>query len=507
MWKNSNSKNGLNQLEIQSLIYNIEENDVITEGRKKAIKRFWEMADNDEAKLILGQPSLGLVQLLVNVVRDDTNDCRGYALGCLWYLSRASENKPYLSSRELNLLPLLINHIRLHDLFSEFCVNILINCCLEPSSHDFLFDETLEFLSLLQQRIRDGTGNVDTFVIFANIASCIESNNLISFIQYQIHEVMVNNLFSRGINVSQWSGRNGGIVYWVLNFLIDFTNHQETLFLFHESQLKDSWFLFHLLECKDIEGIKALCIICNLSNEFELYHDWIRVCLIKFPHLLDLLINCIGCTLDCDKGDYATKANNHGFVFGILLLKTMTNTVRYLCRASIKNCHLFIGHPSCMKLLLRALHLFNEDADELVAKFDCVEYGGGGGKDIDSLHNVIEIFYLLSLSLSESQDLVSGIPDRSSKDEISGKARYIRNFRVRMKDFFTSTSTSMNLEPKSLREKEISELKTVFLAFQQKNQLEEEVKKLLNLPSFRSIPEETRIIGQLLLKQLLLITE
>jgi hypothetical protein len=426
-----------------------------------AIQKLWDLANNDENKIAFGL-SLGLIEKLVSFVKADAGMAAVNALGCLWYLSRANENKGYLASEELGLIPFLVSNVSLGNNKAEYSFNILINCSLEPSSHSYLLSDAVGYLSFIRRQMVTDY-DTDAFVAIANVTSCLSSHRLPALIRYRIHEVIIEKLIKKGRNVYLWSGRSGGIVYWCLNFLIDFTNYREIHYLLRSSLLYNNDFLYQLLPCREIESMKSLCIICNLSEEWEQYEEWCRNCLTEFPHLMKIIIACLGCTLDCDLGQFASYAQGIGFVFGILSMRVMTNTIRILCRSNGRNgAMLNASSPDFIKLLFRTLDLFIEGKPELVAKFDCVEYAGGGKEDLETLKNVVEIIYFLLFQALEEL----------------GRSHYPEKKVNTMFPRMTGTAAVVGGNFTDI--------------------LRKKCEQLLPLPEERKVPEETKILVQLI---------
>jgi hypothetical protein len=435
-----------------------------------ALVKLWDLANNDENKIAFGR-SPGLVEKLVSFVKADAGMAAVNALGCLWYLSRANENKGYLASEELGLIPFLVVNVSLSNNKAEYSFNILINCSLEPSSHSYLLSDAVGYLAFVRRQMTTDY-DTDAFVAIANVTSCISSHRLPSLIRYRIHEVIIEKLIKKGRDVYLWNGRSGGIVYWCLNFLIDFTNYREIHYLLRTSLLYNNDFLYQLLPCREIESLKSLCIICNLSEEWEQYEKWCRSCLTDFPHLKKIIIACLGCTLDCDLGKFASYAQGIGFVFGILSMRVMTNTIRILCRSDFRNCSILNASPDFIKLLFRTLDLFIEGKPELVAKFDCIEHAGGGKEDLETLRNVVEIIYFLLLHALEELGR-SHHPKKKLNAMFPGlTARVVGG----------SSSSSSSTDSFTDVGKKCAQL--------------------LALPEERKVPEETKILVQLILKKL-----
>lgn len=359
------------------------------------LQRIWNLLDDDEVKVVLGQLSFGLLPVLVNIVQSEEAILKGNALGCLWFLSRSNENKEILAEPELGLVPYLVRNLPLQNIIGEYSFNVLINCSLQPETHSYLLSADVGYLEFCVNKIRN-TRETDPFVALANITSCIYQANLHQLVLLRVHELIFQKLFYFGVDISQWTGRSGGMVYWCLNFLVDFTRFPEGVKYFDNQFpfLSSSEFFLHLLACTEIESLKTLCIICHCSLIWEFYESWLPKICITYPHLPNLLLGSIRATLDQDQGDYARMMENLGYVFGILSMKVMTNVLKILCQSSKENFEIFINHKLFFANCFDLIKLYLEDSKELSARFDCVETAGGGGNDEETLINVLEILFI-----------------------------------------------------------------------------------------------------------------
>eukprot|EP01040_Poterioochromonas_malhamensis_P008447 gene8447-9137_t len=366
------------------------------EAKVYPLQMIWDHLNNDQNKVLIGDMSLGFIQTLVNIVKNSLYEpAVRNALGCLWYLSRANENKYNLATEELGLIPILVRNLSIESPYDEYSFNILINCSLDPSTHSYLLSDKIQYLEFCCNKIRTER-EIDPFVAVANISSCIFEENLYHFQRLRIHEIILQRILKYGIHVHTWNGRNGGIVYWCLNFLVDYTSlKQGSLQIQRISWFKEQslQFFIELLSCKSIEALKSLCIICHLSETCVEYEQLLPKLSKQYPDLIQVLVYVTKATVDNDQGEYAETMETIGYVFGILSMKVLTNIIRLLCLASESNCLDFIRLPIFMNILLEIIDLYVIDAPELEAKFDCIETAGGGGKDEDTLCNTLEIIY------------------------------------------------------------------------------------------------------------------
>ena len=78
-------------------------------GRTKALQTILSfLSAAVENRVYMGSKDLGLLPALVAVVTSDNGDARVKALGALLNLSIAVENKVYMGSKDLGLLPALV---------------------------------------------------------------------------------------------------------------------------------------------------------------------------------------------------------------------------------------------------------------------------------------------------------------------------------------------------------------------------------------------------------------
>jgi len=93
------------------LVDNLEDGDENTQ-----LRTFWEIANiaKDEQGLHeLADPKLGLLAMMAKIIREDTGESRSAAIGVLWNLSVAPENRMTIIDPEIGLLAALTNVLHL----------------------------------------------------------------------------------------------------------------------------------------------------------------------------------------------------------------------------------------------------------------------------------------------------------------------------------------------------------------------------------------------------------
>eukprot|EP00597_Dinobryon_sp_UTEXLB2267_P018632 CAMPEP_0201099750 /NCGR_PEP_ID=MMETSP0812-20130820/8695_1 /ASSEMBLY_ACC=CAM_ASM_000668 /TAXON_ID=98059 /ORGANISM="Dinobryon sp., Strain UTEXLB2267" /LENGTH=109 /DNA_ID=CAMNT_0047355787 /DNA_START=230 /DNA_END=556 /DNA_ORIENTATION=+ len=78
------------------------------EALANALGTLLNLSAANENRVYMGSKDLGLVPALVAVVSSDSGEAREKALRTLWNLSAANENKVYMGSKDLGLVPALV---------------------------------------------------------------------------------------------------------------------------------------------------------------------------------------------------------------------------------------------------------------------------------------------------------------------------------------------------------------------------------------------------------------
>ena len=193
------------------------------ENLTRHLKILWDIAKNDDYKVPLADPKLGLIEYLVNLINNETGTCRKNALGCLWYLSRAVPNREYFGRRELNIVNSLMNLNLTTPVTRTSCFLIFVNIGLHPSTHSYLFSDEVGLIQFYKQGILDNPNNIEGYRMFGNYFTVVDNDHVLLFLKANIHHLLMRRLMLSGPNPISWfENRVGGIDYWSLNGILGF---------------------------------------------------------------------------------------------------------------------------------------------------------------------------------------------------------------------------------------------------------------------------------------------
>jgi hypothetical protein len=259
------------------------------EVRANALKELWSLSYNDNNKIILCLPELGLLKLLRTVLLsqmwqegglyEDRPSIR-YCIYCLWYLSREVKNRLAMVAEELEFVSILLSYLASDDTeWKEPIMKTLSNCVLSSETHCLLLlssatactnDEHRLFKFCFQSLPQDNLSSNSTYHrFFANIATVLRNENITPFIEFPIVSCILHQLYSFGPFPKYWSYRVNGVPYWCLNFLMSLSSVPAGAKILHAMILEERN-LFHfwkkLLKCEQLEGLKAAIMMMNLTS-------------------------------------------------------------------------------------------------------------------------------------------------------------------------------------------------------------------------------------------------
>jgi hypothetical protein len=209
-----------------------------------------------------------------------------------------------------------------------------------------------------------------------------------------ILEIFVNRLVQFGYIPSAWTDRYNGIAYWILSGLTAYSGLPGGRRALMAVQQTD--FFAKMLSVNEIEGIRSSVIVSDLAGSSE-SSNISGSLLEQYPSLYKTLLQLYRVTLDYNAVNAECKdLNSRGFVYGIIKMRDITPVIKNLS-VSEKNKAILLSDPSLIPLMIRTTNLFINDSPELNFKFGLyIEHGGGGGKDYETIDNLLETFSQLS---------------------------------------------------------------------------------------------------------------
>jgi hypothetical protein len=256
------------------------------EARAIALKELWNLSNNDNNKVILCRPELGLLKILRTVLLSqqgggyDDRPSIKYCIYCLWYLSRELKNRIAIVTVGLDFVSILLSFLSSdEEELKEPIMKTLSNCVLSFETHRFLLcssrtnDEEGLFSFCFQRLPRDNLSANSTYHrFFANIVTVLRKENIGPFIEFPVVTFMIRQLYSFGAFPKLWANRVSGIPYWCLNFLMSFSSVPEGAKILHSIIIENrNLFIFwkKLMDCEQLEGLKAAILVMNVLGAFS----------------------------------------------------------------------------------------------------------------------------------------------------------------------------------------------------------------------------------------------
>jgi len=280
------------------------------------------------------------------VVSSDSGEALVNALGLLWNLSSANENKVYMGSKDLGLVPALVAVVSSDsgealEIARVGALGVLWNLCL--------YYENIEYLV---------SYNGMSVVLAALQASLRGSKS-----------------FQKSLTLLMVSGRNISAAHALV-------------------EAGGVKVISSLLDVGGVDGIKAVIILSLLlgkdeSNQLSLLESK--------PQLGDLLESIFNNTVNGLGGD--------GYEFGNFDLVVIVAAIASMA-VSDNNKAILSQRPTILLCLFQVLSLFLDDSPPIPYRGTGNSYGvGGGGQDIESAESAIESLQLLSFVYENDSDL------------------------------------------------------------------------------------------------------
>jgi hypothetical protein len=508
--------------------------------RSATLKALWDYVAVDAHKFSFVHPEYQFLFRLLTILHKAQADNDFLSLtngvGCIWYLSREVKARTYICCPSLGLIPFLFQLISLETRLKLNILKTLSNCSLTTETHAYIFSPEFRYLDILRNDlfVDDIANNPNVAFAHQALQHCISTMNndsLRLIANLNIHRYILNNFMRFPENPVQWPSRFSGVSYWTMNALMSFSSLPEGARLLHET---GQYQAFHsVLPFELMESVKSFILLANLSpylNEKNLTCEsradqWvqkgIKHSLINdYPGVFKLLVQVYDVIHNYQEDSpEVTNLVSKGFAFSIITLRDITSALKNLsycpycaatgsnnnayCSSSIGSkgggcangcayhpfqCHrkTFLENEKLLFLIYRSIELFIQNSPEFSTsgQVGAKVFSGGGGKDYDTMVNILE--FLLQLSYYE-EEIVEVAQKREEGESDSAKKRkwtqltngvaILQNFEYTgVADSSFSTKGGKNL-PTFLR-------------------------KIVSLPAKREIPTEIKVLTKLLLKRL-----
>jgi hypothetical protein len=260
------------------LIIKIKNSSISLNEKAECFYRIWEIAGrNDLLKFSLCESSLGLLPLCKDFLTYETDPvCINNVINLLWYLSRENSVKPLLCSKELRLLPILMNYLLSNYNNYRNLHKCLSNCGMNPDTHDYLLSEEIGFVEFCKKQYFLDSSNTLIFQSLFCLMNKLDNSKVHYLVKYNIHILMLLRLLPAGSNPSTWIDRHSGIEYWCLNFLTLFStleNGSIALLTDYPNGIENFPFSFFYSLCTTstrMESVKGMIILTNTLHSYFL---------------------------------------------------------------------------------------------------------------------------------------------------------------------------------------------------------------------------------------------
>ena len=177
------------------LVQNLKEGD-----ENGQLRTFWEISNltKDDKKLKeLADPKLGLLAMMAKIIREDTGESRSAAIGVLWNLSVAPENRTQIVSAEVGLMAALIAVLHSSDLEAKHrTLGVLHNTSLSAETQETVGSTASMYDALVYCMQQSDATTVDRAIgVMWNLATCA-SNRISMCVTSGLLAVLVQKLKS-----------------------------------------------------------------------------------------------------------------------------------------------------------------------------------------------------------------------------------------------------------------------------------------------------------------------
>jgi hypothetical protein len=398
------------------------------ESRLKAVKDLNELCKKAENKEILClNEDLSLLlsfKQLLETIKDDDN-CLYWIVACINKLSAGDIScKVAITTKELALLPVFMKILRSSsdETMIEWIEMTISNCSMFEGCHDYLLSSEIGWLDYLEKRLKEKPNDVDSYWWFLNFVCDMRNENILLLIDRKIPEDIVQKMFSYGSDMKKWSADDVKVMDMVIIFVMNFSksmNGSRYLMDFFNLHSQFNPFFFELLPSSSMISVRAMIIVANVYGREE-NNERTKALLSSHPVILPLLIDIMDAIMNWDvNGKEIKELIKKGFKYGGFDLSDVSIALRNLS-ISDENKKIMIKYPKLIRLAYQGIRLFIDNAPEckgMNPDETFYDLGGGGGKDLLTVENLLELFLQLSFMFEDDIALKSTFitPDHDLK--------------------------------------------------------------------------------------------
>jgi hypothetical protein len=397
----------------------------------ETLEQIWNLSLQISFKYPFGNPQTGLLLRLVNIIRYETEENRSSALGCIWFLSRCHELRPYIASKQLGLLPVILPFFEHNHRYYHYVMKILSNCSIHAVAHqNLLLSSSSNYLEKLRVLSRPLQSLSAPFVSQSCHCIGVACNNpavISKLIENNLIQLIFQFLYGVGSNPRQWVSEEA-CEYFGICFLANLSSHEEFrqhIYSNYEEYKYLYRFLLELMRYDGIEGFVGSLVFINLFSkrvfdpylpsivplivdpiEFEKETAYHIASILCFRKRLEAFFEIF--TLSLELPFSLTKKSNYNYAFGVIRLKCLFTTLCNLL--SYRSTRLLLltcfGHD-VFNVIYKGLELFVDNGNEPSYEYEiAIEYSGGGGSDYDTAKLILNC---LTVLLSDEYYPVSSI--------------------------------------------------------------------------------------------------
>jgi hypothetical protein len=397
-----------------------------TSGKERVniLKELEGYTGTEERRELFCNPELNVFQTLKDIIISLQNADDGSLTSVILFLLRLSLNDTgqiIIGSREMGLVPILAK-LMINSTNYNVSANvgiILSNCSIMQSTHESLMKPELGYLEYYKQKM---IKNDNDPLIYSPLAFLVlhmtDSRISDQFQSLGLVELLFKKLSSQGSDPFKWKQEVNGITAKILNFFTWYSRSAMSTKIVREV-VGSSKFFLELLTHDKKEGIQATIIAANIYGKEE--KNQFTNSLLEsnkgiLPFLLDVLEILLNSSnpLNTERRAILESLKKRGFDYYGILIKDIASALRNLS-ISDGNKKIMISYSKRLfSLISQALKLYIDNSEVCrVIEADSTRVTfGGGGKDEESVENLLE--FLLQLSFQFDEDKHASVAMRDA---------------------------------------------------------------------------------------------
>ena len=398
-----------------------------------------------------------------NVAEESKNYLIYWIRACLGMLSCGDVScASYLGSKELSLFPILMKIVKSTTTNSDIIDSIeliIFNCSCFDNTHEYLFSPEINWLEYCDKRLREHPNDRGPYQCFRALVKNLSNENILSLIHRNIPSRILSKLST--INTTTMNGKR--IIDDCFTFLVRFSktsNGATYLNDYFSCTPNCLTIISNSLLSQSLNGINSIITLANVYGRDESSTS-VKAILEIHPDILPCLVELLDVIMNYDiNRDVVKRWVNKGFWYGCVDLPIISIALRNLS-ISDENKRIMIQSRKLLDLTFQGINSFLQNDPEFkgMPGGNFYNYSGGGGKDIISLENFLELLLQLSFCYH-------------NKSELNASFSISYNVKQMLKDLRNlSTERNVSIQSKLLVDQLLSRLE------------EEKPREILPLPS------------------------